>query len=172
VQIDPGYSYSGGTVLLSNEPNQVPSEPVLGSFTSASNWNVLPYGIGTLSLAGAFGSSTERLGFDVWFSGDPSDNVAVDLFEYNGSSYVATQYASWNGTSWDISDTSPVGLAVPDSPVPDDPPPDPAPEPVTLVIWGVLGAAGATALRCHKQPKGRWSEESRQAIFQLIERNC
>jgi hypothetical protein len=51
----------------------------------------------------------------------------------------------------------------------DDPQADP--EPATLVIWGVLGAAGAAAVRRHRQPKGRWSAESRQAILQVIERN-
>ena len=44
------------------------------------------------------------------------------------------------------------------------------PEPTTLVIWGVgAGLAGAAALRRRKQPRGRWSEENRQAIFRVIE---
>ncbi len=45
------------------------------------------------------------------------------------------------------------------------------PEPITLCIWSVLGAAGAAAFRRHKLPKGRWSEENRQAIFDIIERS-
>jgi len=45
------------------------------------------------------------------------------------------------------------------------------PEPATIAIWGLgAGLAGAAALRRRKQPKGRWSEENRQAIFQVIER--
>ena len=44
------------------------------------------------------------------------------------------------------------------------------PEPVTAVIWGVgAGLAGAAALRRRKQPRGRWSEENRQAILQIID---
>ena len=47
---------------------------------------------------------------------------------------------------------------------------DSVPEPVTLAIWGVgAGLAGAAALRRRKQPRGRWSQESRQAIFHVIE---
>jgi post-segregation antitoxin (ccd killing protein) len=46
---------------------------------------------------------------------------------------------------------------------------NPVPEPIAIAIWGVLGAAGAAAMRRHKQAKGRWSEENRQAIFQVIE---
>ncbi|MGA2254824.1 MAG: hypothetical protein ABSG53_09195 [Thermoguttaceae bacterium] len=46
----------------------------------------------------------------------------------------------------------------------------PVPEPVSIAIWGVgAGLAGAAALRRRKQPRGRWSEENRQAIFQVIE---
>jgi len=46
------------------------------------------------------------------------------------------------------------------------------PEPTTLAIWGLgLGVAGAAALRRRKQRGGRWSEENRQAIFQVIGRN-
>jgi hypothetical protein len=45
-----------------------------------------------------------------------------------------------------------------------------APEPATIVIWGVgLGLAGAAALRRRKQPRGGWSDENRQAIFHIIE---
>ena len=55
----------------------------------------------------------------------------------------------------------------------DDPPdPPPVPEPTTLAIWGLgLGLAGAASLRRRNQGKGRWSEESRRAIFRVIEQN-
>jgi len=43
------------------------------------------------------------------------------------------------------------------------------PEPTTLAIWGLLGVAGAAALRRRKQPRGRWSQENRQAVIQIIE---
>jgi hypothetical protein len=44
------------------------------------------------------------------------------------------------------------------------------PEPISIVVWGVgAGLAGAAALRRRKQPRGRWSPEDRQAIFQVIE---
>ncbi len=46
----------------------------------------------------------------------------------------------------------------------------PVPEPVAVVIWGVGAVlAGAAALRRRKQPRGRWSEENRQAILQIID---
>jgi hypothetical protein len=44
----------------------------------------------------------------------------------------------------------------------------PVPEPATIAIWGLgIGLAGAAALR-RKQPRGRWSQENRQAIYAII----
>jgi hypothetical protein len=47
----------------------------------------------------------------------------------------------------------------------------PVPEPATLLIWGLggLGAAGAMAASRRKQPRGRWSEENRRAIYDIVE---
>ena len=49
---------------------------------------------------------------------------------------------------------------------------DSVPEPTTLAIWGIgAGLVGAGAMRRRKQPRGRWSEDDRQAILQVIHRN-
>lgn len=49
------------------------------------------------------------------------------------------------------------------------------PEPASIVVWSLLagGAAGVGVARKRRQkaPKGRWSAESRQAIFSVIDRN-
>ena len=49
----------------------------------------------------------------------------------------------------------------------------PVPEPVSIVIWSVAGGVGAAAAlaakRRRRQVRGRWSEESRRAILDVIE---
>lgn len=61
------------------------------------------------------------------------------------------------GSDWDFND---VVIQLDDVQV--------VPEPATIAIWGVgIGLAGAAALR-RKQPRGRWSQENRQAIYAII----
>ena len=43
------------------------------------------------------------------------------------------------------------------------------PEPVSLVVWSVLGAGAAGCLAVRRRRAGRWSAENRQAIMGIIE---
>ncbi len=178
------YSTPANSVFLSNEP---PSEPVLGSFTTAG-WSLQEtYADGTLTGATSMSTSvlaagpyTKSLGFTAWFSGTNSNTdvlvVVEEGYGYSGGfATIAAGTEYWNGTTWTPTDySSTEELKTFDATYV-----DPAggssvnadPEPVTLVIWGVLGVAGAAVVRRHKQPRGRWSQENRQAIFQVIERS-
>jgi hypothetical protein len=60
----------------------------------------------------------------------------------------------------------------PGTPVPPGTPPGAVPEPASLAVWGLISAAtaGAVAMRKQKRARsnGRWSEENRAAIYQVI----
>ena len=42
------------------------------------------------------------------------------------------------------------------------------PEPASLIIWSVAGGLGAAGLGLRKRPRGRWSDENRQAIMDVV----
>jgi hypothetical protein len=43
------------------------------------------------------------------------------------------------------------------------------PEPTSLAIWAIAGGLGAAGLRFKRRRQGRWSDENRQAIMDIVQ---
>jgi hypothetical protein len=123
------------------------------------------------TLASASGSPVIDLIWNIKFAGDVSNSLVFDFVAFNGTTLLESANASWNGSGWSIT----TGTWAPSRS-------DVIPEPASLIIWALFGLGSMFGVRVWRrrgiavpatparhQP---WSDESRMAIHQIIEKGC
>lgn len=130
-----------------------------------------------VNLAGPKNGAVDGLQYGITSAGD-------DVGTYNGGTSVPLIKSSvvftfltpvdlTADTKYEISNiTFQYGTSLCEPSIVPSPPVDPhsiVPEPTTIVVWSVLGAAGVGAAGLRRKKRG-WSSENRQAIMAMVER--